>query len=59
MSVGSTGREKLLVAVVSLLWRSKSRKLPHRPQLAAVAARMNASRIRKLARVAEVALIVD
>ena len=52
---GAAGREQRLVALVGLLGRAEPGELPHRPELAAVAGRVDAARVRKLARVAEVA----
>jgi len=44
--------QQLLVALVGLVRRSEPGELAHRPQLAAVAGRMNAARIRERAGVA-------
>ena len=56
---GATGGEQSPIARVGFLRRPVSGELPHRPQLAAIARRVNAASERKLARVAEVARIVD
>ena len=42
---GAAGREQRLVALVGLLRRAEPGKLPHRPELAAVAGRVNAARV--------------
>ena len=42
---GAAGRQQRLVARVGLLRRAEPGKLPHRPQLAAVAGGMNAARV--------------
>ena len=52
---GAAGREQRLVARVGVLRRPEPGKLPHRPQLAAVAGGVNAARVGKRARLADVA----
>ena len=49
----------VLVARVGLLRRAEPGELPHRPELAAVAGRVNAARVGKRAGVADVARVVD
>jgi hypothetical protein len=51
----AAGIEQRLVSRVGLLRRAKPRKLPHRPQLAAIARRMDAACVRKGAWMVEVA----
>ena len=52
-------RQQVLVALVGLLRRAESRELPHGPQLAAVAGRVDAPRVGEAARVVDVAGVVD
>ena len=47
---GAAGREQRLVALVGLFRRPEPGKLPHRPELAAVAGRVDAARVGELAR---------
>ena len=47
---GAAGREQPTIALVGLLWRPEAGKLPHRPELAAVASGMNAARVREIPR---------
>ena len=44
---GAAGRQQSLVALVGLFRRPEPGKLPHRPELAAVAGRMNAASVGK------------
>ena len=46
---GAAGREQRLVAAVGLLRRAEPGKLPHRPELAAIAGGVDAARVGKLA----------
>ena len=55
---GAAGGEQRLVARVGVFRRAEPRKLPHRPQLAAVAGGVDAARVRKLAGIAQVARVV-
>src|ERR1700687_2445384 len=50
--------EKILVALVGFFGRGEAGEHAHRPQLAAVAGRVNAARVGRFARVAEVLLVV-
>ena len=52
-------REQRLVPRVGLLRRPVPRKLPHRPELAAIAGGMDAPRIRKRTRVGDVACVIE
>src|SRR5688572_13203496 len=56
---GAAFTQQMLVALVRVLGCAESRELTHGPQPAAVAARMNAARVRKLAGIAEVSAIVE
>ena len=56
---GRPGREQLAVPAIRVLGRPKPSKLPHRPELAAVAGRMNAPRVGILAGIAELARVVE
>ena len=56
---GAASGEQRLVALVGLLGRAEPRELPHRPQLAAVAGRMDAADVGKFARIVELALVVE
>ena len=56
---GAAGLQQRLVALVGLFRRAEPGKLPHRPQLAAVAGRMDAARVGELAGVVEVARVVE
>src|SRR6185436_10224957 len=47
------------IALVGLFGRTEARKLPHRPRLAAIAGCVNASSVRKLAGIPEIARVVD
>src|SRR5262245_49994738 len=53
------GRQQRLVATVGLLRRTEPGKLPHRPELAAVAGLMNPTRVRESARFRDVASGID
>ena len=52
-------REQLAIPAVRVLRRPEPRKLPHRPQLASVAGRVNAARVGIRARIAELAVVVE
>ena len=59
---GETGLavvEEIAEARVRLLRRAETRELPHRPEPAPVHGRVHAARERELARVAEIALVVE
>ena len=56
---GAAGREQRLVARVGLLRRAEPGELPHRPELAAVAGRVDAARVGERAGIAEVARVVE
>ena len=55
----SAGGKQRLVALVGLLWRPEPGKLPHRPQLAAVAGRMDAAGVGEVAGMVEFAGVVE
>jgi len=50
--------QKILVALVGFLGRGEAGKHAHRPQLASVASRVNAARVRRLTRIAKILLVV-
>ena len=56
---GAAGGDQILVALVGFLRRPEAGELAHRPQLAAVAARVDAAHVGKLAGIADLALVVD
>src|SRR5688500_8543551 len=56
---GTTGGNQDFVTLVGLFRRAEPGTVPHRPELAAVASRVDAARVRKLARVADVAVVID
>src|SRR5688500_5931809 len=55
----AAGSQQLLVTQVGVLRRPETGELPHCPELAAVAGGMNAAGIGKLARIGEVAVVVE
>ena len=56
---GATRGQQRLVAPVGVFRRAEPSKLPHRPQLAAIAGRMDATRVRERTGVPDVASVVD
>src|SRR3954454_24229091 len=56
---GAASGEQGLIPPVRLLGRTESRELAHRPQLPAVARRMDTADVRKFAWVVEIALVVE
>jgi hypothetical protein len=50
-------REEVLVALIGFLGRSKARELAHGPHLAAIAAGVNAARVRRLTGVVQILVI--
>ncbi len=55
----AAGRQQPPVSLVGLLRRPEPGKLPHRPELAAIAGRVDAARIRKLPGIAQIARVVE
>jgi hypothetical protein len=56
---GPPCRNQILVSLIGFLGCAEAGKLPHRPELAAVARRVNATRIRELSGIGEIAVVVE
>ena len=55
----AAGRQQPTISLVGLLRRPEPGKLPHRPELPAIAGRVDAARIRKFPGVAQIARVVE